>query len=81
MKRVLSAILIASMLLGMMSGLTSCNVGDLFQTTPETDTLNNTSSEATQNTPVQTTTPPADTEAPVHEHSYIEGDKIGRAHV
>ena len=76
MKRVLSAILIASMLLGMMSGLTSCNVGDLFQTTPETDTLNNTSSEATQNTPVQTTTPPADTEAPVHEHSYAAGDII-----
>lgn len=76
MKRVLSVILIASMLFCMMSGLTSCNVGDLFQTTPETDTSNNTSSEATQNTPVQTTTPPADTEAPVHEHSYAAGDII-----
>ena len=76
MKRVLSVILIASMLFCMMSGLTSCNVVDFFQTTPETDALNNTSSEATQNTPVQTTAPPADIETPEHEHSYVAGNII-----
>lgn len=72
MKRVLSLLLMTSVLLGIMSGFTSCILENLFEMVPSTDTSNDT----TQDETMQTTAFPCNTETPAHEHSYLAGELI-----
>lgn len=76
MKRVLSVLLVTSVLWGVMSGFTSCIFENPFEMISSNDSSNDMPNDTTQDVTMQATTFPCGTETPAHEHSYLAGELI-----